>query len=132
MYHYGATSLSRLESCDERLQAVFNVVIEFMDVKVLEGHRPEDEQDALFYADPPRTKVKWPDGKHNPLPSLAIDAVPYPINWKDRERFTYLAGLVRGIGAMMGYTIRWGGDWDRDGELDDNKFDDLPHFELVV
>jgi len=30
----------------------------------------------------------------------------------------------------MGIRLRWGGDWDGDTELDDNKFDDLPHFEL--
>jgi hypothetical protein len=27
--------------------------------------------------------------------------------------------------------LRWGGDWDMDTEVKDNKFDDLVHFELV-
>ena len=31
----------------------------------------------------------------------------------------------------MGIDIRWGGDWDRDTEVRDNKFDDLVHFEIV-
>ena len=32
---------------------------------------------------------------------------------------------------MLGVRLRWGGDWDSDLEVDDNDFDDLPHFELV-
>jgi len=31
----------------------------------------------------------------------------------------------------MGVTLRWGGDWDRDTEVQDNSFDDLVHFEIV-
>jgi peptidoglycan LD-endopeptidase CwlK len=31
----------------------------------------------------------------------------------------------------MGIEIRWGGDWDGDGDLSDHKFNDLPHFELI-
>jgi hypothetical protein len=30
----------------------------------------------------------------------------------------------------MGINLRWGGDWDQDWEVKDNKFDDFPHFEL--
>ena len=76
------------------------------------------------------SKLQYPKGKHNQYPSLAVDVAPYPIDWKDRERFTYFAGFVMGIAASMGLTIRWGGDWDRDTELKDNNFDDLPHFEI--
>ena len=27
--------------------------------------------------------------------------------------------------------LRWGGDWNMNFEVDDNKFDDFPHFELI-
>ena len=30
----------------------------------------------------------------------------------------------------MGVNLRWGGDWDQDFEVQDNKFDDFPHFEI--
>ncbi len=30
----------------------------------------------------------------------------------------------------LGIELRWGGDWDRDAEFDDQTFNDLPHFEL--
>ena len=41
------------------------------------------------------------------------------------------AGFVLGIAKSIGITLRWGGDWDRDWTVMDNKFDDFPHFELI-
>ena len=34
------------------------------------------------------------------------------------------------VAKGMGITLRWGGDWDRDFQVNDNKFDDFPHFEI--
>ena len=48
----------------------------------------------------------------------------------DRERQTLFAGFVLGVANQMGIKLRWGGDWDQDFEVQDNKFDDFPHFEL--
>ena len=77
------------------------------------------------------SKVKWPKGKHNKVPSVAVDAIPYPIDWGDRERMSYFAGYVQGISTQMEIPLRWGGDWDQDTELKDNRFDDLVPFELT-
>ena len=30
----------------------------------------------------------------------------------------------------MGINLRWGGDWNQNWEVNDNKFDDFPHFEI--
>jgi peptidoglycan L-alanyl-D-glutamate endopeptidase CwlK len=60
----------------------------------------------------------------------AVDLAPYPIDWEDRERFHYMGGMIRGIGHQLGLKIRWGGDWDSDGEIKDNRFDDLVHVEI--
>jgi hypothetical protein len=56
--------------------------------------------------------------------------VPYPIDWDDRERFHLFSGFVLGIARSMGIKLRWGGDWNMNFEVDDNNFDDFPHFEL--
>ena len=77
-----------------------------------------------------KSKVKYPDGRHNKLPSLAVDVTPYPVDWNDRERQTLFAGFVIGIARSMDINLRWGGDWDQDFEVQDNKFDDFPHFEI--
>ena len=128
MPKFSKKSLSKLETCDKRLQDLFLRVVKKFDCTILEGHRSKDRQNKLF--DEGKSKLKYPKGKHNSLPSKAVDVAPYPIDWNDRERFTYFAGYVLGIAYQMGLKIRWGGDWDMDTKVKDNNFDDLPHFEI--
>ena len=129
MPRFGKRSRGNLATCDERLQKVFNEVIKNVDCSVIEGHRSEERQNKLY--DEGKTKVRYPNGRHNAKPSNAADVVPYPIDWDDRERFHLFAGYVLGVARGMGITLRWGGDWNMNFEVDDNKFDDFPHFELT-
>ena len=129
MYKYSKTSKGRLSTCDERLQKVFNEVINYVDCSILEGHRNEERQEKLFKEG--KTKVHYPKGRHNSKPSRAVDVTAYPVDWADRERQTLFAGFVLGLAARMGITLRWGGDWNMNFEVKDNRFDDFPHFELI-
>ena len=128
MPKFGRTSLKRLNTCDEDLQALFKEVVKYFDCSVIEGHRNEARQNKAF--EDGNSKVKFPKGRHNSKPSNAVDVVPYPVDWEDRERMTYFAGFVKGVAYMMGIPVRWGGDWNNNTDLKDNNFDDLPHFEL--
>ena len=128
MPKFGTKSTNQLSTCKKELQEVFNEVIKTVDCSVLEGHRSEDRQNALYKEG--KTKVTYPKGRHNSSPSLAVDVAPYPIDWGDRERFHLFAGFVLGIAKSMGINLRWGGDWNSNWQVDDNKFDDFPHFEL--
>jgi len=125
---FGKTSKKRLETCDERLQSLFNEVVKVFDCSILVGHRGEEDQNKAYKEG--NSQVKWPKGKHNKKPSSAVDVAPYPIDWEDRERFSYFAGFVKGVSWRLNIRVRWGGDWDGDTELSDNNFDDLVHFEL--
>ena len=128
MAKFGKSSRARLATCDDELQKVFNEVIKYVDCSVLEGHRGQERQDKLLLES--KTKVQYPLGRHNAIPSRAADVVPYPVDWNDRERFHLFAGFVLGIARGMGINLRWGGDWNQNFEVDDNMFDDFPHFEL--
>jgi len=128
MAKFGKTSKKRLETCDERLQSLFNEVVKVFDCSILVGHRGEEDQNKAYKEG--NSQVKWPKGKHNKKPSSAVDVAPYPIDWEDRERFSYFAGFVKGVAYRLNIPLRWGGDWDGDTELSDNNFDDLVHFEL--
>ena len=128
MPYFGKKSKQRLATCDERLQKVFNEVIKYVDCSVLEGHRGQERQDKLY--EEGKTKLKFPNGRHNMAPSNAVDVTPYPVDWDDRERQTLFAGFVLGIARSMGVRLRWGGDWDMDFQVLDNRFDDFPHFEI--
>ena len=129
MPRFGKKSKEQLATCNEKLRRVFNEVIKTVDCSVLEGHRNQDRQDSLY--EEGKTKVKYPHGRHNELLSRAADVVPYPIDWDDRERFHLFAGFVLGTAKQMGIKLRWGGDWNINWFVDDNKFDDFPHFELI-
>ena len=130
MPKFGKRSREKLATCDDQLQKVFNEVIKYIDCSVIEGHRDERTQNR-YYSEG-KTKVEFPFGRHNTNPSRAADVVPYPIDWNDRERFHLFAGFVIGIAKSMGIKLRWGGDWNMNFEVDDNKFDDFPHFELTT
>ena len=114
MASFGKKSQERLNTCDPRLVELFEEVVEHFDCTVIQGYRDEAEQNKAF--EDGFSKLKYPKGSHNKYPSLAVDIAPYPIDWKDRDRFHLFAGFVKGIASQMGLNIRWGGDWDSDTE----------------
>lgn len=129
MPSFSDKSRAILDTCDRRLQAICEDVIEHCDFTVLEGHRSNERQDELFHQG--KSKLRAGQSKHNHDPSLAVDLAPYPINWNETRRFYFLAGRIIQAGAELGIRIRWGGDWDSDSDFSDQTFNDLPHFEIV-
>jgi peptidoglycan L-alanyl-D-glutamate endopeptidase CwlK len=120
MPSFSDSSKSKLSTCHPKLQALFNEVIKYRDCIILCGHRGQAEQIEAYQNG--RSKVKWPNSKHNKKPSLAVDVAPYPIDWQDKERFIRFAGFVEGVASQMGIKIKWGGDF--------STFFDGPHFQL--
>lgn len=129
MYKFSNRSMEALASADDKLQLLFNEVIKVIDCTVIFGHRTEAEQEKQYSAG--HTKLHYPRSKHNKFPSHAVDVVPYPIDWHNRERFVYFAGIVKGIAVQLDIKMRWGGDWDNDNQLRDQTWMDLPHYELT-
>lgn len=128
MYSFGSRSKERLATCHQDIQFVMNEAIRMIDFTVLCGHRTKEEQDKAYKAG--RSKLQFPQSKHNKTPSLAIDVAPWPIDWHRKGRFYYMAGIIMGIARGMGIKMRFGGDWSMDGDITDQTFNDLPHFEL--
>lgn len=118
---FGKMSLERLATCDERLQRVARAAIARTDFSVACGHRGEQEQNEAYARG--FSKLKFPQSKHNIKPSKAMDLVPWPVDWKNIDRFKDLAAIVKQEAAKLDVKIRWGGDWA--------KFRDYPHFELA-
>jgi len=105
-------------------------VLQLMDHTILQGHRGQEAQDLEYVQG--RSKLPWPKSNHNTLPSEAVDATPYPIDWKDISRQAYFAGLVVGVASSMGIKIRCGIDFDMDNKpAEKGTWIDAPHFELV-
>lgn len=131
MPHFSVRSIARLSTCDQRLFDLFSEVVKQRDCTVLEGFRSKEVQDKYFAEG--KSKLKWPNGKHNTQPlSQAVDVAPYiykAISWSTNDCIEF-AQFVLATAEKMGIELRWGGDWDGDGDRSDQTFNDLVHFEL--
>lgn len=140
MPSFSKRSLANLAECHPDLQVLFAEVILTHDCSVIEGERDKAAQDLAFAQK--KSKAKWPTSNHNVdgvtrTTSWAADVVPCPLDWGNRASFVEFAAHVVKLAAelkaasRMKYEVRWGGDWDRDGDWRDEKFSDMPHFELI-
>lgn len=131
-FKFGKSSNQKLSTASIELQFIMRDALEtgIMDFSITEGHRKKAEQNRYYATG--KSKVQWPNGKHNSDPSEAVDAVPY-INGKssyNKLHCCVLAGIILTCAARRGIRLRWGGNWDMDGEpITDQDFQDLVHFE---
>ena len=128
----GTNSLLQLSTCDPRLQKLAKWAIAFIDFSILEGHRNQQQQDADYAKGV--SKLKWPNGNHNKLPSRAFDFAPFPIDWSNKAtalgRFMLVAGVFWVGAKILGIKIRFGWDWNRNLDPRDESFLDWGHVEL--
>ena len=118
---FSQRSRDNLDSAAKPLQDLFNEVIKHWDCTVICGHRGEEEQNEYYRTG--RSKAQYPDSKHNSLPSLAVDVMPYPIDWEDLDRLREFAGFVKGTAKQLDISVKWGGDF--------KSFFDGPHWEVI-
>jgi len=153
MPYFSLESRKNMEGIHPDLAYVLHYAINYLDFKVVEGVRSTERQQTLFHQDPPVTTI---DGvsklsKHQIQPSTgyghAVDLYPYPIDdlsslsgirrEKALRRFVALAFFIKGLWEAMRRqeqvhgSLRWGGDWDSDFDFNDQRFDDLPHIEII-
>ena len=128
MPSFSKRSMSKLMTAHPDLQRLFLAVVKEHDCTILCGHRNKEEQQGAYQDG--LSMLQWDDSLHNKVPSRAIDASPYPIDWRNTERFIVYARHVLAKAKELGISIRWGGDWDGDGDMTDQRFMDLVHFEL--
>lgn len=142
-YKFSSRSLKCLEQVHPLLANGCHtaIAISTVDFGIICGHRTREEQDDAYARG--LSKLQFPASKHNQLPSLAVDFIPWPVDWKDSLAFARIAGLIA-AGVEIAkienpykedwqkLTTRWGGDWDRDGSTRDQSFMDLGHIELVT
>ena len=144
-------SLGRLEGVNPDLVKVVKRAIEItqQDFLVVEGVRSKEQCYINYgkgrtaaqciakdvpasYAQPKLAKVTW---LTNPLSSKhvsgkAVDLVPYPVDWNDVSKFDQIAKAMFAAAKVLGVSIRWGADWDNDGNYREKGEYDSPHFEI--
>ena len=144
--------MSQLASCTRDIQTIFMEVVKFMDISIIEGNRTAErqhhhwckgrelrreglnpeERDAWVIKDSNKV-VTHKDGyqqksRHQQQPSVAVDVVPYPTMWADKNKLIELRGVVKFVQTKLladgkiTTTVVNGGDlW--------NGFD-TPHYQL--
>lgn len=153
MPKFSDSSLNKLGTCHNDIKMIMQEVIKNIDCQIIYGNRTPEEQFNLFKQGRVKNKqgewvifdsskvVTYKDGykklsKHNSFPSMAIDVVPFPIDWIDKERFAFFAGYVISVAHQLKqqgkitHDLVWGADWDSDYNYKEETFKDYPHFEL--
>jgi peptidoglycan L-alanyl-D-glutamate endopeptidase CwlK len=133
MPKFSKASIAQLATCDSRLRQVAEAAILVgPDFSILEGHRGKEKQEADFRAG--TTKLHYPRGRHNAMPSRAFDFSPFPQDWTDKaqalSRFTFIAGVMLAEAKRLGVRLRFGFDWNRNFDPRDETFLDWGHVEL--
>lgn len=141
-YTLSARSRSRLVGVHPDLVRVVEEAIRLttVDFAVLEGVRTPERQRELYAQG--RTKpgpiVTWTKTSNHFAAAdgygHAVDLVPSPVDWEGPTRFPKFDAIAKAMFAAankLGIAIRWGADWDQDGNLRDRGESDSPHFELA-
>ncbi len=141
VFKFSKTSKARLATCHPALQDIMNEIINFVDIGITCGKRTLAEQQ--FAIDTGASKLSDArNGKHVPPAdkeqgletySFAVDIVWFnhknKIDWASKV-YRVLGPAIVELGKRKGLNIRWGGDWDQDGDQQDQTFNDLVHFEI--
>ena len=143
-YKYGTGSNEKLDTCHPTLQLIAEEALALSpyDITIIHGWRNMETQNALE-ADGKSTK-RFPDSRHNKTDdpdvieparmSDALDFAPWvkdTIYWNDTHIFAVIAGCFIAAAKQMGITLRWGGDWDSDGQTTDQTLLDWGHVEIT-
>lgn len=147
MAKWSSKSQAKLDTCHIDIQRIANEVLKIHDCSVFEGFRDEETQNKYYRNK--TSKVMFPNGKHNVLPSMAIDLAPYKRGDDpyDMENVLFFAGIVNTVAyrlyvdGKISHQLKWGGNWSTEADtpfaFDVTKpngkkgFFDGIHFELV-
>lgn len=140
-FEFSKNSEKQLATCHPDLVLIMVTALRWsvLDFGVSEGHRSDKRQADLFRRKKSKLDGVTKKSKHQSFPSMAADIYPYirGASW-DKHHCIYLAGCIMMVARILfnqgkiTHKLRWGGDWDQDGEpYTDQTFQDLVHFELV-
>lgn len=132
-FKLGKTSIARLKGVDETLVNIVKRAIEIseVDFSVLEGVRTLERQRELYAQGrtAPGKIVTWTmKSKH--IDGKAVDLVPYPLDWNDLSKFDKIRNAMFQAAKEQDVNLRWGADWNGNGEYREKGEYDSPHFEL--
>jgi peptidoglycan L-alanyl-D-glutamate endopeptidase CwlK len=131
-FHWGHRSLSKRAELHDDLVRLVDRTLELspFDVSITDAYRGEAEQDRNFLSG--ASQVSYPNSRHNKQPSEAVHLDPAPLDYEQPLKYYVLCGVVWVAAKQLALVsrIRWGGDWDKDFNHEEETFRDLAHWEL--
>ena len=118
-----ASSQARLDGAHPKLKALFTACAAdpaCPPFAILDSQRGKQAQEKAFALG--HSRAHFGQSAHNWSPAVALDVVPYPIDWNNLARFKALSAFVLAKAKKLGVPIVWGGSWP--------KLRDMPHYEL--
>jgi peptidoglycan L-alanyl-D-glutamate endopeptidase CwlK len=126
---FGTKSKSYLVQCHPALQKVLKEAIKNVDFSIICATRGRAAQEEAFRNG--FTKVHFPNSAHNQTPSVAIDFLPYPFRgWGVTSDFKRVGKAIIAAGKRVDIDIRWGGDFNMDGDKTTSDAWDAGHVEI--
>lgn len=126
---FDKADIERLDRVHPMLRKLFIEARKQTEFTIRDTNRGRAAQEAAFNAG--KSKVHYGHSAHNWMPSVAADIYPLPINFSNLSAFTHLQiTIIKPLAAKLQIPIRQGIDFNRNGILTDDKWDDLPHIEL--
>lgn len=123
---FDKVSAARLAAAHPLLQKVMNEARQSCEFRILDSQRGKAAQEKAFRDG--NSKAHFGQSPHNWTPAIAVDAFPAPYNWSNTFAFDNMAKIVMDTAHRLDVPLRWGGDWNMDGNPSDGW--DKPHFEL--
>jgi|19_taG_2_1085344.scaffolds.fasta_scaffold00186_14 peptidoglycan L-alanyl-D-glutamate endopeptidase CwlK len=141
-FSYGAVSKRKLLSCHPDLRAVAGKALGYgvVDISIIWGWRNEEAQNQMVRNVPPTSTKLFPNSYHNAMDddgnplSDAFDFAPWingSIPWHDEKAFVLVGGLMLAAAADLDIGVTYGGDWDRDGLIEEHSLGDFGHIQRI-
>lgn len=121
MPRFSQRSKDNLAQTHPLLQKLMESAITEFDFTVICGQRGREEQEAAYRAG--KSRARFGQSPHNFAPSLAVDIVPYPLDWNDLAAFNKMGAVIKKHAKKLGINVTWGKDF--------KTLKDYPHFELT-
>jgi peptidoglycan L-alanyl-D-glutamate endopeptidase CwlK len=137
---WGKRSLECFMTLHPMMQQLMDAVLIQTDIKIQYGLRDQKQQDSFYKKG--TSRLKYPNSKHNKtddphmkdkryLLSDAVDITPYPKEYQaTAQDLIDLSKIVFAEATRLGIKIRWGGDFNGDGDKTKNDAWDKYHYEL--
>ena len=127
-------SLQRMKDVNPRLinlalLAIKRTPIDF-GIAWMGGMRTPEEQNQLFKDGYSKCDGYLKMSKHQSGNAIDLNVFVGSRIVNNKEMLCVVAGVMFSCANELNIKLRWGLDWDSDGDIRDNTFNDMYHFEL--